>query len=249
MKKIFSILIIAVFLFTSCKKNTEQNVFASMVLINASPTPTTFPAVEIFVDTISSRYSVGTIAYLANSTYLGVAPGSRRIAVKTIPTGTPASSTVVENSSDVFNGGEVYSYFMYDTLVAGKLKSFRVKDDLTVPTGLTTKVRFFHLAPNQGAIDVTLVRTSVTPNDSVTISNRSYVGASPAQSQLDTWATFQTIPANGGNTNYTIKIKQAGTQNVLLSANTTFNANRITTLFASGTTTGRPLTLAVHRNF
>jgi len=93
-------------------------------------------------------------------------------------------------------------------------------------------------------VDLTLVRTSVTPNDSVTLTNRSYIGASPTISALE---PFASIPQGA----YTLKVKLAGTQTVALTANlASLNvANGIFTLFAAGTTQGQALTANAVRHY
>ncbi len=240
MKKLLIICTLAAVGFSACeKKNDDPKVFASVAVIHASPGS---PAVEVYRDTVRARFSVGTIGYLASSGYLGIEPGLRRLEVRTA---VAPIATVLTRSGDQFNAGDIYSYFVYDTVTNGTVRSFRVKDDLTPPAGLTTKVRFFHLAPNAPAVDVTFLRTGVAPADSVTLTNRPYVGNAPQQSQLDSWANFTTMPSG----NYQIRVKLAGTQTVVLAANTSFGANRVATVFASGTARGVALGAGVHRNF
>lgn len=239
MKKLSIILLLATAAFSACKKTENIRVFASLAMIHASPGS---PSVEIYRDTVSGRFSVGTIPYLGNSGYLGIEPGTRRLEVRTATT---PPLTVLTRAADDFQPGDIYSYFVYDTVNNNSVRAFRVKDDLTPPAGLTTKVRFFHLAPNAPAVDVTFLRTGVSPADSVTLTNRSYVGNNPQQSQLDSWANFTTMPSG----NYQIRVKLAGTQTVVLTASTSFGANRIATVYASGTARSLPLALGIHRNF
>lgn len=238
MKKILALALISTAVLTSCEKAFEQPAdWTSAAVIHAAPGTDTLHA---FVDT--GRYTATGVTYLNNSTYLPVLAGSHPV---NIIKGTTFSGTkYVPTFNWNFERGKIYSFFVYDTVPAagGTAKVLRLTDDLTLPTGTNTNVRFLHLAPNGPAVDVTLLRTSVTPNDSVTITNRSYIGATPNEASL---SAFMPIP--GGT--YTAKVKAAGTQTVLLSSSVALNAGRIVTLFATGTAKGRPLAIGSFRHY
>jgi hypothetical protein len=228
---------------SACEKATiEVEQFSSVGLINASPGAA---AVDLLVDGLI--VTPGRVAYLgasatksgASTIYMPMRVGSRALKA-TVDTG---KTSYYDYNIDGVAGG-LYSTFLYDSLSGGKTKGFTLKDDLTLPTGTNTHVRFLHLAPNAPAVDVTLLRTSVTPNDSVTITNRSFVGASPNTTTL---AVFSPIP--GGT--YTARVKLAGTQTVVATVplTTTLVSGRIVTLYASGTAAGQPLAVRAVRNF
>jgi len=90
---------------------------------------------------------------------------------------------------------------------ARTLRAVQLTDDLTVPSGTNVHVRFLHLAPLAPAVDITLLRTSPS-TDSVTLTNRSYLGATPNATALSAFA-----PIPGGT--YTIRVKLPGTQTVV----------------------------------
>ena len=244
MKRLF-IAMIAGLSLTGCGKEINYTTnFASANFINASTSVTNSaprPGISIFVDTLAKSASV--IAYRGSTGYLGIEPGSRKLELRT---NTTPTAVLFNAAAESFEVNKASSFIIYDTLSTTNtsLKVLRLNDDLSLPTAGNIKVRFLHLANNAPAVDLTLVRTSVTPNDSVTLTNRSYIGASPVASTLE---PFATIPQGA----YTLKVKLAGTQTVALTASlSSLNAaNGIFTLYAAGTTQGQPLTANVVRNY
>ncbi len=232
-----------VVLLTQCKPyEVPFERFGSVAVTHSSPGTGT---IDVLVDgkvTSISRiaYNVTSRTNLAGqSVYLPVLVGSRAISISP----DTAKTTFTQLTND-FAAGDIRSIYMYDTLLNGKTRSMILKDDLTLPTGTNAKVRFLNLAPMLAPVDVTLLRTSASPMDSVTISNVAYAGASPNTAVLE---VFRSIP--GGS--YTIKLKNAGTQTVVLSASTTtmLTAGRITTVFASGSVKSVPLAINTINNF
>jgi len=250
MKKIFGFALATIAIFTSCKEEFEQPAdYSSFSVIHASPTPATPPADTLNVYVGTSKYTSTGITYLATSfgPYLPVLSGSKEINIRRKTT----DSTLYVNSFEYnFERGGIYSFYVYDTTssATGQAKVLKLKDDLTLPVNTNSHVRFLHLAPTAAAVDVTLLRTSVTPNDSVTISNKAYVGATPDEAAL---AAFTVVPRGV----YTAKIKAAGTQNVLttvaadMSRGTAITEGGIFTLYVSGTAKGRPLAGRLVRNY
>jgi hypothetical protein len=112
-----------------------------------------------------------------------------------------------------------------------------------VPTGTNVHVRFLHLAPLAPAVDITLLRTSPS-TDSVTLTNRSYLGATPNATALSAFA-----PIPGGT--YTIRVKLPGTQTVVatFALGTNLSSGRIVTLAATGTARGQALGAMVLRHY
>ena len=243
MKKLLSIISIG-FIIASCgKANVYTSDFSTAVFINASPGS---PILSVYVDTISQV----TVAFKSTSGYLSVKPGTRNIQLKN---STNLTVNNVNSPSETFATNTAYTYFVYDTITAttNNLKTLRLSDQFTLPAAGSIKVRVLPLAIKQSAVDITFLRTSATPNDSVTLSNLSYVGASPAQATIDALSAFTTIPAGA----YSVKVKTAGTQTVLVTgtytlANLTGSGNTygINTFYLAGTAMGQALSLNVFRN-
>lgn len=256
----------------ACNKKGDVNVFGSAAFIHASPGT---PSFQVFVDTLGPINNT-TVAYGSGSGYIGLIPGSRNIALENRAT-TPKS--VYGQFTDNIEAGKAYSYFLYDTLDGkGLVKSLRLNDALTLPSGSNAAIRFLHLAPNGGNVDVTLVRgtqydTSSTATqklafaavDSVTITNQSYVGGTaPDVATLSAFkyavagvtgnaiakgTTLAAIPAFNQNNRYLIKLKVAGTQTLLQSTAVTLIPGRIYTVFSRGTARGQALAVSVIQHY
>lgn len=253
MKKIFGLAMVTVVIATSCKEEVIQPAnLSSFAVIHASPVAAAAPTDTIHVFVENGRYTSPTgITYLTTSAgpYLPIEAGTHTINIRR--KGDVASDLYVTPFTFDFAGAGTgtYSFFVYDTTTSatGQAKVLKLKDDLTLPQTTPTaqsKFRFLHLAPNQPAVDVTYLRTSVTPNDSITVTNKTYIGATPDENAL---AAFMNVPKG----TYTVKIKTAGTQTVLTSLvltaaqsnGTDVTQGPIYTFFISGTAKGRPLAL------
>ena len=254
MKKIFGFALATMAIATSCKEEFEQpQDYSSFAVIHASPVSTVgADTLNVYVG--DAKYTSTAIPYLTASfgPYLPVLSGSKTVNIRR----KTSDSTLYVNAIDqIFEPGAIYSYFVYDTTTSatGQAKVLKLKDDLTLPQTTPTpeaKFRFLHLAPRQAAVDVTYLRTSATPNDSITVSNKTYVGATPDESAL---SAFMNVPKGI----YTIKVKAAGTQTVLASLaltaaqsnGTDITQGPIYTFFISGTAKGRALALRSFKNY
>jgi hypothetical protein len=250
MKKILG-LILAGGMFVGCGKEIQySNDFASAAFINASvfsTPPAGSPTINMHVFVDGLQKTSGNVVYTGSSGYLSVAPGTRRIEVRS---SIDTTIKFAESASENFQTNTASTFVLYDTInSAGRVGMLRLTDDLSLPRSGFIKVRFLHLAVTTQPMDVTFVRTSVTPNDSVTISNVSYVGQSPSGAAL---STFIEIPHGA----YNVRAKRAGTQTLIGSqalsvANLTGTGNitGINTIFATGTAKGQPFRIGLHRNY
>jgi Domain of unknown function (DUF4397) len=241
MKKIIGFCIVAVVLFSCGKENTFSTNFGSAAVVHASPGTAGF---TVFDDTV--RKTGSTVAYLTSSGYLGFqAEPGRKIRL----TEDLAGTKLLGSRSSDFEFNRAATYFAYDTIPnsGGTVKFLRLSDDLSLPAAGRVKVRFAHLAVNAPAVDVTLLRTSVTPNDSVTFTNRSFVGPTPGTDVINQAQTFTEIPLGS----YSVRVKLAGTQTLARTPQTVnlTATNGIYSLFATGTARSQPLTAGVFRNF
>lgn len=257
MKKIFGFALATIVVAASCKEEFEQpKNYSSFTVVHASPVSATAPTDTLHVFVEDGLYtSPSGILYLGTSSgpYLPVLSGSHTINIRR--KAVASSDLYVAPFTQDFTAAGIYSFFVYDstTTATGQAKVLKLKDDLTLPQTTPvaeSKFRFLHLAPNQPAVDVTYLRTSVTPNDSITVTNKSYVGAAPDEAAL---AAFMRAPKGV----YTVKVKTAGTQTVLTSltlsaaqANgTDVTQGPIYSFFISGTAKGRPLALRLLKHY
>lgn len=252
MRKILSILFITSLVIISCGKVKDySNDFSSAAFINATPFSTPAPGIpttnlRIFVDTLQKTSS--NVVYTGSSGYLSIAPGTRKIEVRS---SLDLLTNYAVSATENFITNTASSFFIYDTIdnATGRVKLLRLNDTLTIPPTGFIKVRFVPLAVNAPVMDVTFLRTTVTPNDSITFFNRAYVGSNPNISAL---SAFTTIPIGS----YSIKLKSAGTQTVLLiqplsltNLTGTGNITGISSIFATGTAKGQPLRIGLFRHY
>jgi hypothetical protein len=246
-KKISSLLMIAAILISCGKENQYSSDFATVAFINAAPATTAAPApFTVYVDTM---IQTAAIAYRSNSGYITVKPGQRNIELRNVVNFQTVKYAELPATS--FETNTASSIFVYDTLTSGnqKFKVLRLSDDLSLPPTGSVKVRFVPLAVNAPALDVTFLRTSVTPNDSVTLTSRSYIGANPTAAAIQAASTFSNIPLGS----YTIKLKPAGTQIVSASTTATLNGTTgfygIYSIYSTGTAQGQPLAISTFNHY
>jgi hypothetical protein len=249
MKKIFGLALASIAVLTSCKKAFEQpGDLSSFAVIHASPVATTAPTDTLHVFVGADRYTNAGATYLTTTTYLPIASGTHQINIRR--KSDVSSALYVNTFTETMARGDIFSYFVYDTTTSatGQARVLRLKDNLTLPAVTNSHVRALHLAPNAPAVDITLVRTSVTPRDSVTLTNRTYIGATPNANAL---AAFTPVPRGV----YDARIKLAGTQTVVLavavdmSRGTDVGQGGIFTIYACGTAKGQPLAIRSIRHF
>jgi hypothetical protein len=251
MKKIIGFLALGAVLASCGKENTFTTDFGSVNIINAAPVVSTafaplLPTFTLFVDT-SIRANTA-LTYRGATGYQAVTPGVRNLSLRLA--GNTNRVLWTANNQQI-NNGQGYTYLIYDTLpipvtATSTYRGVQLVDDLNLPATGQAKVRFAHLAINAPAVDVTLLRTSVTPNDSVTISNRSYLGAAPTLATIAQTATFSAIPAG----TYSLRVKAAGTQTLALApATVTIGNQNIFTFYAAGTAQGQALTANAFRHY
>lgn len=245
MKKIFYFISSAALLISCGKENTFSTNFSSASFIHASPGT---PAFEVFEDT--AKKHGGSIALGSWSNYLGFVPGSKMTNIRRAD-----SLQRIFSGTFSYNLGQATTFIVYDTLVVGagggltgNLRVARLTDNLTLPNAGRTHVRFAHVAQNAPAVDVTLVRVGGTPAvaiDSVTISNRAYIGSSPSEASLTVASTFSSLPFG----TYSVRVKLAGTQTLARNPQTfTLVDGGIYTILAVGTARSVPLQAVAFRN-
>jgi hypothetical protein len=205
MKKIFFYFFALPALFLSCgKENVTDNTISSAMFINASPSS---PIYNVLVDKVNQTSTA--LTFRAASSYLNIATGSRNINLKSNNTVAPVDYV---NITDNFANNSASTYAAYDILTTptSPLKYVRFNDDLSNPRNGFYKFRVLPLAIGAPALDFTFLRTSTAPapNDSVTISNLAYIGASPTESQIAALSKFVELPTGS----YSIRVKLAGTQ-------------------------------------
>jgi len=237
--------------FIACEKEaTEQaatNNTSAVAVLHAAPGA---PTVDLVVDGAVPKYG-RRLSYALTSQSGGAGNGQAYVPVlagtRNIKVSVDSGRTNVFNADIPFEANKSYTAIVYDTLSSARntLLVVRLEDNLTVPATGQVHARYIHAAPRGGNWDVTFLRTSVTPNDSITLTNRSYLGATPNVSTLSAFTPFPTGT-------YTMKIKAAGTQNVVTSVSLGTNfgtSGRIFTITSLGTAQSQSLSTSLLRHY
>ncbi len=140
------------------------------------------------------------------------------------------NSVVAEGKAGLANNGN-YTLFLYDTLKSNKIKIMLLKDNLAAPGSGKTNIRFLHLSPNTGPVDVDIFKG----RDSLRlVSAGTYPGDNPNTTAL---ALFKTIAS--GDYRVKVKTKTGSAINTVLDIpSLKLDAQRITTLYLGGLTKG-----------
>lgn len=140
------------------------------------------------------------------------------------------NSVVAEGKAGLANNDN-YTLFLYDTLKNNKIKIMLLKDNLAAPGSGKTNIRFLHLSPNTGAVDVDIFKG----RDSLRlISAGTYPGDNPNTTTL---ALFKTIAS--GDYRVKVKTKVGSAINTVLDIpSLKLDAQRTITLYLGGLTKG-----------
>ncbi|MEJ8844220.1 DUF4397 domain-containing protein [Lacibacter sp. H375] len=129
------------------------------------------------------------------------------------------------------NTGGHYSFFMFDTATADKLKYFFVEDVIdTTGLGKQSKIRLIHLSPDADSLTVLTNRPSNIAADSVVIAAKSYAGKLTQENLLSSGA-FQAFYAD---TTVNIKIRSSTSGNILKQYQLQFSKGALYTLVMKG---------------
>ena len=202
-KKIFSLLLLPVCLMLwalSCKKKDfVPDTQMQVQIVNAA-------AGSGSLELLQNLKAVGSFSYLTGLTatagYRSLDSGFHNYKIRS------GSTELV--SWLWTNEEQQYSFVLYDTAAAGKLKYFFLPDALdTVGLGKQSKIRLIHVSVDADTLELLTVKPSNPLQDSVLVAARPYAGILTA-AQLTTAATFQNFYAD---TSVLIKVrrKTAGT--------------------------------------
>ncbi len=235
-----------------CKPDKfEAEPLASFAVTNAVPGDTVHVTLDGRLHTATTIVPGNTSISQAgvSTVYLPSRPGGRSIGISR---DTGKTNIVIVNAN--LDAGTISSFFVVGLPTARSI--VRLNDNLSLPAAGVVKVRAIHAAAGATTqpVDITFARGTT---DSVTISNRAFLSAANATVS----EAFIQIPVTVGTTSdataYTIRVKAAGTGNVLLTVNATLGGafstpqNKIYTVVVRGgtTTPALPLSAAVVRNY
>jgi len=236
-------IILTLFILMGCKKESttlEEEAFVSFI----NTVPGILQPLSVIIDT----NFIERITYRASLRNIQLTPGAVRVSILD----SARTKTFLNLTAQEFTNNTSTTIIIYDTLklIDSTVKAIRLSDDLTLAPSGFVKVRFIHAAPSTSRVDVTFLRTSVTPFDSLTVAMQSYIGNAP---DIVALSTFQNIPLGA----YTVKIKAAGTQDTLMNTTKLTVANLagfagisgISTMYLTGGVQNQPLQVGLFRHY
>jgi hypothetical protein len=192
---------------------------AQVRVLQASPNA---PVVNVLVDGTTQN---SNLIYAANTGYITVKDGSRRIEVQTAGSNTD----IVDQTISLSNGG---ASTLIVTGLAPTISPLVLKDDNATTATSTALIRVVNAAPSMGPADVYIVPagTGLTPG-SPTVSSLTSGQASDYQSV--------TLATGASNVNYSIYFTEAGTTLSFLNPiSITFSSGQIRTVVALNSLSG-----------
>ena len=166
--------------------------------------------------------------------YIGVNPGQVTVGLRTA-TGTSNYATRTVRVTPTSNT----SFFAYDTLTTGGSAKLLVLNNAMRPADTaTSNIRFLHLSPNAGPVNVVLTRTlnqfGLAATGTITLSNVPYIGSSATPNEV-ALSAFTGIPAG----TYSVSVL-SGTTPVLTIAALTLRETKNYSIVARGFAPPRP---------
>lgn len=184
---------------------------ARILVVHASPDA---PSVDLLID--NQKVNREPLAFPNNTGYLSVNAGTRNVKVNAA-----GAATSVINANLPIEANKNYSVFAIDSLA--RIAALVTEDNLTPPATGKAHVRFFHLAPNAPAVDVSL---PTQPAGQGLFTNRSFNRSATAAEQAF-------APVDAGTV--TLQVRPAGNaEPVLTLPDVRLDAGKIYTIFAKG---------------
>ena len=197
----FFTLLAAVVFSTSCKQelaepNKDATGVAYVAVHNFALLAGT--SSSVFVNNAQLALSGNNVAVSVGQSllgnYIGVTPGDVTVGVRT------AAGTANYASRTVSVARTTYtSFFAYDTLTtAGTAKLLVLTNNMRPADTAKSNIRFLHLSPNAGPVNVVLTRTlnqfGLAATGTINLTNVPYIGSSAAPNEA-ALSAFTSIPA------------------------------------------------------
>lgn len=217
----FFCFVIVVFSVVACKKDKVSSTTVRLLVVNASPNNSGLSLQQ-------NLKSLGVFNYLS-----GMSPAPSFVTVDSGFQNYKLFNGAAEIASWVYaNDGLNYSFFMFDSAVAGRLKYFFVKDNLdTAGLGTRAYIRLIHLSPDIDSVElVTNKKGNPAEDSSLLVNPVAYYGAYN-QSVLSGSGAFTPV---SGDTTLTVKIKRRQNNSVARTYQLRFSKHKIYSLVLKG---------------
>lgn len=207
----------------SCKKDVVPGTQMQVYIVNAA-------AESGSLELLQNLKSIGTFNYLTGLTatagYRSLDSGFQNYKIRS--GGTELASWFWTNQQ------QQYSFIMYDTAKAGKLKYFFLPDAIdTTGLGKRSKLRLIHVSVDADTLELLTTKPSNPAEDSVIVANRPYAAVLNA-GQLTATAVFQNFYAD---TTVMMKVRRKKTGTVVKQYQLQFAKGGVYSLLLKGYTT------------
>jgi Domain of unknown function (DUF4397) len=206
MKYHWFVLLIGMAGFVSCKKTAGTT--SKIMVLNATYSIPTLAAELNGIPITNTALSQGQVSGTANAPYQNLPAGTNNIVLK--------SGTNILSDKNLYTGpGNGYSILVYDTsqVTGNAINTLILTDDLTLPDTASIRLRFISCVPDTLLTDVVLANSSGA-DSVVLVSNAAFIGAAASATSVQ---PFNAIKYHGQA--YNIKVKKAGTQELLAAVN------------------------------
>ena len=238
---------------TACKKeeNLKGPADTSTAYVSLTNANASGKTINVYTDNtqltlpVTIPLSIGTNATVLGQ-YTGVTPGTHLLEVRE----NGATPNTFFGGNITVAGKRAYSFFVYDTLKAGRFKGILLTTDRNIyPTSLNANVRFLNLSPKSPALDFWLVRREGSGAAAVAKDSIKILAAAPSLASVatpDPVALSITTAVQAGRNagaagtgspaiDYIIKVRIANTNTtVFTSAATTIIPGRNYTFYLRG---------------
>lgn len=213
-------MVIVIFLF-SCKKDKVSGTTVRLMVVNASPNNNGLSLQQ-------NLKTLGTFIYINSFT-----PAPSFVTVDSGFQNYKLINGSAEIASWLYaNDGLNYSFFMYDSAVAGRIKYFFVKDNLdTAGLGTRAYIRLIHLSPDIDSVELVTTKKSNPAEDSLLLTNPVAYYGNYTQSLLSGSGVFTPV---SGDTTLTVKIKRRLNNSVARTYQIRFAKHKIYSLVLKG---------------
>jgi hypothetical protein len=240
MKYHWFVLLIGIAGFASCKKTAGTT--SKIMVLNASYSIPALAAELNGIAITNTALSQGQVSGTADAPYQNFPAGTNNIVLK--------SGTNILADKNLYTGpANGYSILVYDSsqVAVSAINTLILTDDLTLPDTAAIRLRFISCVPDTLLTDVVLV--NITGADSVAlVSNIPFIGAAASAASVQVFTAIKYHRET-----YNIKVKKAGTQELLAAVNNyVFIEREIYSFVFSGLPTGSGATarklLVVHHD-
>lgn len=198
-----------------CTKTGSSSTSTPVTYVSVMNMAPYAPTADIYLNGSLASQSGGIAPGKYSLQYGPLQPGSYSVQFKK----TGADSLMAQLPASVFDTSGFYTLLLYNNAGSTQAQAAKIKDDFSMTTATNANYRFFNLSPDAPLVDLYL-------NNTLTLSYRS-TADNIYDPSLNAFLSL-------APTSYNIKVKVAGKDSVLASADVTLLQGGVYTLFLAG---------------